>query len=238
MCLLMSLFLGIGCADKAKPPEKDLVQRPVAEGREMGLFDKLFKIERKQNILLCAVILTDEDFRFLVEFNTHDANIKNDEYVRLVLHYYAKILFNFDPNDVQMAGAAKVLKSMMDAILTARIGKDSNILKLGNIDDVAKMVSSPPKNVPRKIVAKLYSSADNQRVITTDIPVNAYAQHMVFSVVALLHAIVGILDEPSISILNTSVKYMNMSYKSGVSHSDIHNLIKIPNEAYFASKSE
>ena len=203
----------------------------------MGFLDKLFGTERKQNVLLSAVILTDEDFKFFIEFK-HDANIPNGEYVRLALHYYAKILFNFDPNDAQMAGAAKVLKGMVDAILAGGIGKDSNILKLGDIDDVARMVSSPPSNVPRKIVATLYSAADNQRVITTDIPVNAYTQHMVFSVTALLQAIMQVLDERAMINLHNSLKYMNASYKSGVIYSDIQNLIKIPNEAYFASKSE
>lgn len=203
ICLCMSLLVIIGCADKTRPPENDLAHLPVGKGlyiKKTGHFDKMSGTEREQNVLLSAVILTDEDFKFFIEFK-NDANIKNAEYVRLALHYYAKILFNFDPNDAQMAWAAKVLKDMVDAILTGGIGKDSNILKLGDIDDVARMVSSPPKNVPRKIVATLYSVADNQRVIATDIPINAYAQHMVFSVAALLQAIVQILDEPSITNL-------------------------------------
>ena len=201
----------------------------------MGFLKKLLGLEPKLIKLLSARIMTDEDHRYFISFSRHHPQLQTPEFVRLILHYYAKILFNFDPSDPEMSQSAFILRNMMDTILDKGIRKDSNVLQSADIDDVAMMVSSPPRNVPRVIEATLFFVNTTQRHITTDIPRNVYAQHMVFSVVALLQAVIKEIDQEWIDVLNHSLANMNLAYTSGQSYSDIQNLAAVPTKAFLSA---
>ena len=201
----------------------------------MGFFKKLLGLEPKLIKLLSAHIVTDEDHRYFISFSKHHQQLQLPEFVRLILHYYAKILFNFDPSDPEMSQSALILKNMVQSILDEGIRKDSNILQNADIDDAATMVSSPPGNKPREIVVTLLFVDTTRRHIMTDIPRNAYAQHMVFSVMALIQATLNELDQDSIDVLNYSLSGMNEAYDSGQSYSDMQNLAAIPTNAYMSA---
>lgn len=201
----------------------------------MGFFQKLLGLEPNLIKLLSTHIVTDEEHRYFISFSKHHPQLQLPEFVRLILHYYAKMLFNFDPADAEMSQSAFILKNMIQSLLNKGIQKDSNIFQDADIDDVAKMVSSPPMNMPREIVATLFFVDTTQRHITTDIPRNAYAQHMVFSVAALIQAALIELDQDCIDVLNRSLSGMNEAYDSGQSFSDMQNLVAIPTEAYLSA---
>jgi hypothetical protein len=201
----------------------------------MGFLKRLLGLKPKLIKLLSARIVTDEDHRYFVSFSRHRPQLQQSEFVRLILHYYAKMLFNFDPSDPQMAWSASILKNMVQSVATKETRKDSNILQSADISDVAMMVSSPPANVPREIVATLFFVDLTQRHITTDIPRNAYAQHIVYSVAALLQAILREIDQESADILSRALVNMNAAYDSGEPYSDMKNLVTIPTGAYMSA---
>ena len=64
---------------------------------------------------------------------------------------------------------------------------------------------------------------------------NIYAQHTVFSVIALLHASLKEMDQEFIEVLCRALTHMNEAYASGKSYSDIHNMMAIPTEAYLST---
>jgi hypothetical protein len=200
----------------------------------MGLLKKLLGLESKLIKLISARIVTDEDHRYFISFSKHHPQLQLPEFVRLILHYYAKILFNFDPSDPEMSQSAFILKNMIQSLLDKGIRKDSNILQDAEIDDVAEIVSSAPGNIPREIVATLFFVDTTRRHITTDIPRNAYTQHMVFSVAALIQATLIELDQDCIDVLNRSLSNMNEAYDSGQNYSDMQNLVSIPTGAYLS----
>lgn len=200
----------------------------------MGLLKKLLGLEPKLIKLVSARIVTDEDQQYFISFSKHHPQLQLPEFVRLILHYYAKILFNFDPSDTEMSQSAFILKNMIQSLVDKGIRKDSNILQDAEIDDVAKMVSSTPGNLPREIVATLFFVDTTRRHIATDIPRNAYAQHMVFSVAALIQATLYELDQDCIDVLNRSLSNMNQAYDSGQNCSDMQNLAAIPTVAYLS----
>lgn len=134
-----------------------------------------------------------------------------------------------------MSQSAFILNNMMKSVLDKEIRKESNILHNADIGDVAAMISSPPRNEPREIVATLFFIDTTHRHITTDIPRNAYAQHMVFSVMALIQAALNELDEECIQVLNRSLLRMNRAYESRACYSDMENLAAIPTAAYMAA---
>lgn len=201
----------------------------------MASFKRLFGLEPKLIKLISARIVTDEDYRYFISFSKHHPQLQTPEFVRLILQYYAKILFIFDPSNPELSQSASILKNMIQLLLDKGIKQDSNILHDANIDDVAKMVSSSPENLPREIVATLYFVDTTQRHIKTNIPRNAYAQHLVFSVAALIQAALVELDQDCINVLNHSLSAMNEAYDSGKSYADMQNLAAIPTEAYWFS---
>ncbi len=202
----------------------------------MGFLKKLLGLEPNLIKLLSARIVTDENHRYFISFSKHHPQLQLPEFVRLILHYYAKMLFNFDPSDPEMSQSAFILRNMVHSVLVKGIRKDSNILQSAGIDDVAMVVSSPPRNEPREIAATLLFVNTTQRHITTDIPINVYAQHMVFSVMALLQAVLREMDAGCIDVLNRSLTNMNAAYDSGQSYSDMQNLAAIPTRAYMSAK--
>lgn len=201
----------------------------------MGFLKKLLGLKPKLIKLLSARILTDEDHRYFISFHKHHPQLQLPEFARLILHYYAKVLFNFDPSDPEMSQSAFILKNMIRSVLDEGIHKDSNMLQNADIDDVATMVSSAPGNKPREIVATLFFIDTTHRHITTDIPRNVSAQHMVFSVMALIQAALNELDQDCIDVLNRSLSSMNEAYDSGQSYSDMQNLAAIPTSAYMSA---
>ena len=201
----------------------------------MGFLKKLLGIEPNLTKLISARIVTDEEHRYFISFSKHHSQLQLPEFVRLILHYYAKTLFNFDPSDPEMSQSALILKNMVQSLLDKGIRKDSNILQDAEIDDVAKIVSSSPEDMPREIVATLFFMDTTRRHITTDIPRNVYSQHMVFSVAALIQATLIELDQDCIDVLNRSLSYMNEAYDSGQSYSDMQNLVTIPTGAYMSA---
>lgn len=201
----------------------------------MGFLKKLLGIEPNLTKLISARIVTDEEHRYFISFSKHHSQLQLPEFVRLILHYYAKTLFNFDPSDPEMSQSALILKNMVQSLLDKGIRKDSNILQDAEIDDVAKIVSSSPEDMPREIVATLFFMDTTRRHITTDIPRNVYSQHMVFSVAALIQATLIELDQDCIDVLNRSLSNMNEAYDSGQSYSDMQNLVTIPTGAYMSA---
>ena len=201
----------------------------------MGFLKRLLGLEPNLMKLLSAHIVVDEDHRYFVSFHRHHPELQLPEFVRLVLHYYAKILFNFDPSDPQMAQSASTLKRMMDSVVTEGVDKDSDILTVANIDDVAQIVTSRPKNDPREIVATLFFVSATRRHITTDIPTNTYVQQMVFSVMVLLQVVINQLDEECVDVLIRALSRMNEAYSLGQEYSDMDSLSSVPNMAYLSA---
>jgi len=201
----------------------------------MGFLKRFLGLEPNLIKLISATIVTDEDYNYFVAFSNRHPQLQSPEFIRLVLHYYAKILFNFDPSNPEMVQSATILRIMMNMVLAIGIKKDTDILDVADISDVARIISSKPHNVPRQIVATLFFVNTIQRHITTDIPLNVYVQHMVFSVMVLLQSVLTEIDDDYIDILNRSLKNMHSAYDAGQSFSKIQNVAAIPTTAYLSA---
>lgn len=181
--------------------------------------------------LLSATILIDEEGNASVKFEKLHPDLVINEYVRLALHYYAKILFIFDPNQPEPIDAYELLQSAIDTISTANLSHDSNILRLADIDDVVRL--SKPEGKCYRYKAKLFALSAVQRRIETKIPFpKGYLQHMAFSVPILIQGVLQHLDESAIEIMKLSFKYMNEQYRSGLDYKQMKNMINVPISAY------
>jgi len=181
--------------------------------------------------LLLATILIDEEANASVRFEKLHPDLVINEYVRLALHYYAKVLFNFDPNQPESIDAYELLQSAIDKISSANLSNDSNILRLAEIDDVVRF--SKPEGKHYRYEAKLFALSGVQRCIKTKIPFpKGYLQHMAFSIPILIHGVLQYLDESAIEIMKLAFKYMNEQYRSGFDYKQMKNMISVPNSAY------
>jgi len=189
--------------------------------------------------VVSARISVDEECRYFVSLIRHHSQVRPFECVRLLLHYYAWVLFLFDPAKEEMVQSANRLKEMMSAIFTRRVDAAGNVLQRAGIDGKMTLVTSEPQKNRREIIATLYYLSihilKGELYLKADIPKDASIQHMVFSVPALLQSILPELDGRSFNVLNYAVGEMNKAYDAGKSFSDLHNMSAIPKEAFDAA---
>jgi hypothetical protein len=208
----------------------------------MGFFARLFGHEPRLIRLLSARIISGEGMEFYVEFTRHHPELKSPEFIRIVLHYYAKWMFNLtstqfypvkrDSDDLM---AANILMHYVHESAAVPIAKDSNILSLAGIDDVVRMVDAPPTNTPREFVATLYFVDRMQRHITTDMPETGYNQQAVFSVLALMQAVIREIEKDDLPVLSRALRSMNDAYENGAQYSDTTGLSLVPNAAFMSA---
>lgn len=181
--------------------------------------------------LLSTTILIDEEGNASISFKKLHPDLVINEYVRLALHYYAKVLFIFDTNQPESIDSYEFLLSGIDRISAENLSHDSNILRLADIDDVVRL--SKPEGKSYRYKAKLFSLSAVQRRIETKIPFpKFYLQHMTFSVPILIHGVLQHLDESAIEIMRLSFKYMNEQYRNGIDYKKTKNMISVPISAY------
>jgi len=189
--------------------------------------------------VVSARISVDEECKYFVSLIRHHSQVRPFEYIRLLLHYYARVLFLFDPAKEEMVQSAKRLKEMMSAIFARRIDSACDVLQRAGIDGEMTLVTSEPQKNRREIITTLYYLSVNvlkgELYLKADIPKDASIQHVVFSVPALLQSILPEMDGRSFNVLNYAVGEMNKAYDSGKSFSDLHNMSAIPKEAFDAA---
>ena len=119
-----------------------------------------------------------------------------------------------------------------------KIHKDSNILRIAEIDTAMKITSSEPRKKPEEIVATLFFIDEGERKLSVDFPRRPNTKQLMFSVLALIHTTLVYLDQECIAVLNRSLAEMNTIYDSGQHFSDMKSLTVIPTKVFIsASKS-
>ncbi|MDI6754832.1 MAG: hypothetical protein QME78_10620 [Thermodesulfobacteriota bacterium] len=182
--------------------------------------------------LVSARISADEDYMFFVSLTRHHSQVQPFEYVRLLLYYYARVLFLFDPANEQMVQSAQGLIQMMRAIFRRRVDADCDVLQRAGIDRAMTLVASEPQKNRREIFTTLYYLSKGGLYLKAGIPKDASIQHMVYSVPAMLQSILPHLDGRSLNVLNYAVPKMQNAYHAGKSFSELRNMSEIPTEAF------
>ena len=189
--------------------------------------------------VVSACISADEEYRYFVSLMRHHSQVQPFEYVRLLLHYYARVLFLFDPANEKMVQSANELKEMMRAIFGRRVDHDCNVLQRAGIDGTMTLVTSEPQKNRREIITTLYYLSINllkgELYLKADIPKDVSVQHMIYSVPALLQSLLPELDGRSVNVLNYAMGEMNKAYDAGKSFSELPNMSSIPTESFDAA---
>ena len=189
--------------------------------------------------VVSACISADEEYRYFVSLMRHHSQVQPFEYVRLLLHYYARVLFLFDPAKEQMVQSANGLKEMMGVIFGKRVDTDCDVLQRAGIDGTVTLVAAEPGKNRREIITTLYYFSINfmkgELYLKADIPKDVSVQHMIYSVPALLQSLLPELDGRSVNVLNYAMGEMNKAYDAGKSFSELPNMSSIPTESFDAA---
>jgi hypothetical protein len=208
---------------------------PGSRESKWGWLKRIFGLEPKWVRLVSARIGADENYRFFVSLTRHHSQVQSFEFVRLLLHYYARVLFLFDPSKEPMVKSARGLIEIMHAIFGRRVDADCDVLQRAGIEKEVTLVTSEPPEKRREIFTTLYYVLKGDLYLKAEIPKDATLQYMVYSVPALLQSILPGLDVRSINVLNHAVGKMNEAYHAGESFSDLRNMSAVPTEAFNAA---
>jgi hypothetical protein len=182
--------------------------------------------------LVSARIVADEHGRFLISLSRHHGQVPQFEYVRLLLHYYARVLYILNPEDERMIQSAKALKEMMRKIFSRRVDRGNNVLERVGIDGAVTLTASEREKNHPQISLTLYYLSRDQLYLQAEIPKDASLRQVLYSVPALLQSILPELDVRSLNVLNYAVAQMNEAYDRGRSFSELRNLCVVPQEAF------
>ena len=199
----------------------------------MGILTNLFSSKRKQIPILKATITFDDDNNTSIEFEKLHSGLVSPEYIRMVLHYYAKMLVNIDPNQPDSINAYDLLLTSIDSIVISDITENPNILKIADIDDVVRLAK--PTGQYYSFIAILYSLSGLLRHISTEIPTNGTLQQVAFSVPILIHGVLQFLNANEIQILQRALTLMNERYRKSNDYNDLKTWESVPINAFLAS---
>jgi len=196
----------------------------------MRILKNLFGFGPKQIPVLKAIITFDEDNNASVEFEKLHPELKSPEYIRMVLHYYAKMLLIIDPDQPGSVFAHNQLLTSVDSISNANLKGGPNVLKIADINNVVKL--SKPEGKCHRFVATLFAISGAVRHITATIPVKGNLQHLAFSVPVLIQGALQYLDDEEIGTLQLALKWMNEQYRGGADFSNMKTWESVPINAY------
>jgi len=201
----------------------------------MGLLGKIIQATTGMKKLVAVKVITDENFNYYVEFQRNDSSARQWEFLRLVLHYYSKMLTLLKDDNV----AVTFLLNAMESVLNQGLTKDTNVLENADIADTVTIVQTPPWDGPKDLSGTLWFIDIIKRHVTTELPKNGYCQDMVFAVFAVLDAFIKNNGPDAVKMMESCLSKMQLAYRSGlVDYHKISSIDDVPNAAFVSIITE
>src|SRR6266446_970318 len=200
----------------------------------MGVVSRLLRraFGPKLPALLQVRVSAGEGHHYWVTWKKIHPECQDPEFIRLVAHYYAKVLFNCGAKNDAMGQSAQVCLEFMRTLLRHSIADSTDVLNLANVGDTATFTSGVGERERWRAEATLHLVSMAQRHITTDFPMNTTAQQTVFSVFVLIQSALRQLSDPrDRQVLETVLRNMQAAYDGGMTWADLTNLALVPTRA-------
>lgn len=197
-----------------------------------GWLKRAMGLEPNRVRLVSAQISVDDNNRYFISLTRYHSQVQPFEYVRLLLHYYARVLFLFHPSDPKMMQSAHELIAIMRTIFQKRLDAGCHVFQRAGIKEAATVLFFRPEGDCREILATLYYLGKGQFYLQAQFPKKASLSNVAYSVPALLQSILPELDERSINVLNFALGKMNETYAMGRSFSSLEAMSAVPTEAF------
>lgn len=199
----------------------------------MGFVKKMLGLEPTATKLLTADIVVNGGNQFFVELEAYDPELKSPELVRLVLHYYAEILFTLSDEDPGVAAMATELTSLTSKALTSPLEVECDVLAAAGLSDSVTLLDKQPVSRDDWAFAALFMT-DDLRVVSADFSDELTIEQMVLSVLVLIQAVVDELgnNEFLLSVLEVCLREFNDSCVEDGSCLTSEKSVSLPNFMY------
>jgi len=192
----------------------------------MSISEPLLPLRAEERELLSAHVVATDD-RAAVLFTPRGV-VGEDDYVRFVLHYYARALFEL----VRVSRSARDLPALIDAIAGAGLERNTDVFGLAGLSGKLCSILDDPHAGETDCV--LFSTAHREFHLRGDFS-RLDSRTLIRSVIAVIQAVLDRISPEMIDLLVMALANMNASY--GVTHrySDAHSLDQVPSNAYHAA---
>ena len=190
------------------------------------MIDSLLPLRAEERELLSARVLLNDDHAAVI-FSPRGV-VGEDDYVRFVLHYYARALFEL----VRVSRSARDLPALIDAIAEGGVSRESDLFAMSGLSgSLCRLIDHPQAS---EADCMLFSTAHREFHLRGDFS-RLDSRTLIRSVIAVIQAVLERVSPEMIDLLTMALANMNASY--GVTHrySDAHSLDQVPANAYHAA---
>jgi hypothetical protein len=186
---------------------------------------------RKSPPLLGVQIFATDDHHYSVEIAWVNEQVGNVELVRLVLHYFAEVLYRFGDSRDGWRPAALELRLTMARVCRAAMPARTDLLRAAGLGEAVTVDDGRPVKAAHRIQATLYFVSLSHRGMRAEFPERLPARHALCSVFVLIHDVLARLSPSDSALLWKSLSHMQAMYAAGYAYTDADNLSLVPNEA-------
>jgi len=169
---------------------------------------------------------TTDGFNYKIYFEKLHPELKEIEYVRMILNFTAKILFIIEKkHDYASAEIMEFIKDTSNSKMTPE-----------DIERFFPKEISIQEGAPsgKVIEGILYFKDMRTRNIMTKLPAAWFEYQLAHSLFVLIKSTVELLDEFHRNYLRESLRYMAQEYEKGVNPREMRNMVSLPNEAFLS----
>ena len=178
--------------------------------------------------LLEVTVATYDGRAFAVSYQKRHPEIRPVEYVRMILCFAAKILYNVAPTN---PNEAQRLLQYIKLLGETRLANQPDILATCGMPIVVVESSAGPSG--KKVKAVLGFKNAIMRSIYTSIPATSFDNQFLCSWLAIVHTSIPKLDEMTLNRLQGSLKRMASIYLDDhVDPGTMAALVQVPNQAF------
>ena len=201
----------------------------------MDLFEKL-KSAQGVTMLGGLTVRMDEpdgDIRsFAVTWVQPDRPARSSDHVLLTMHYYSHVLSRY-PRDGALDRFGMELREMMAYIIEEGIWPGSNLLQDAHVGDRVRVVPEGEFDGGQSVHAFLLRTLTADDLdLAMEFPDEMTPTDLNLSVVAVYQAMVDSLDDPSIELLDKSLRYFRTFVCEGANYASPAAARSLANKAF------
>jgi hypothetical protein len=181
--------------------------------------------------LLGVQIFVSDDLAYAVEIDRLNEQIGNVELVRLVLHYFAEVLYRCSASDGGRRPTAIELRLAMARACASTPRDAMDLLGAAGLGGARTVDGARLATAAHRIRATLYFVSLSHRGMRVEFPERLPARHAMGSVFVLMHEVLARLTQSDSILLWKSLTHMQAMYAAGYAYTDAGNLSLVPNEA-------
>ena len=178
------------------------------------------------NDLLQITIAPVPERLYMVAFNRYSDDVGEDLYLRFVLHFYARVLFELSRSE----HSVRNLPDVIDQLAGMQLPESPDVFRLAGVG--GGLTAHADSGIG---AARLVFRRSGIRDFDLDGELVMTGRTLAYSILAVIQAIVPLLHSDSRIALLSGLANMNVSYAITHRYANANSLHEVPAIAYFAA---